>query len=150
VNGRVTHLQADGVGVSFVEPSQDFLEFIEKVIGELLGSHLHGERRQDLRLPVDIRIVWTQNGVQQESRFINLSLTGGLVECSECPSEDSELFVFLPGYTYAFGDARPSEARGCAARVVHTMGNKFGIQFIDPSAEFRMAVGDFVCSTRLG
>jgi hypothetical protein len=149
VRGRVTHLRADGVGIAFVDPSHDFLEFVQTIIDDLLGLRLHGERRQDLRSPVDIRVVWSHNGVQQESRLLNLSPTGGLVECNNGPSVGSELFVFLPGYTYAFGSTRPIEARGCAARVMHITATSFGVQFVEPSAEFRMAIEDFVHATRL-
>ncbi|MBN1960562.1 MAG: PilZ domain-containing protein [Deltaproteobacteria bacterium] len=149
VRCRVTHLQADGFGVSFVEPTINFIEFLQKIVDDLLGWRILGERRQNMRLPIDARIVWTYNGVQQENRLINLSHNGGLVESSQCPPLNSEIFVYLPGYTYATSNIHPSEARGCIAQVMHTAYDRFGVQFINPSAEFRMAVEEFVRLMRL-
>jgi len=150
VRCRVTHLQADGFGVAFVEASNEFLDFVQAIIDDLLGTKVHGERRKELRAPVDAALVWSQDGAQHDGRIINLSGTGALVEGSPCPAPESEIFIFLPGYTYAFTSTRPSEARGCSALVMHVTATTFGAQFINPSAEFRMAIDNVLRATHLG
>lgn len=149
VHGRVTHLQSDGFGISFMDPSDAFLRFVRASIDDLLrgGSPLE-DRRGDERAPVGMQVVWSQ--VQQEHRgqLNNLSHQGAFILCPEPPVLAAEVFVYLPGFVYDVGSPRPSEARGCAAKVVHRTPEGFGVVFESPSAEFRMAVDGVLKAVR--
>ncbi len=141
VAGRVTHFQADGVGVAFSDPSEAFLAFVQRAIDDLLaGGAPTVDRRAEERSPVHAQVVWSQTGAEHRGRLRNLGRQGALIECDRPPDLGSEVLVYLPGYTYALKSSRPSEARGCTARVVHREASGFGVQFVAPSAEFRMAV----------
>ena len=141
VAGRVTHFQADGVGVAFSDPSEAFLAFVQRAVDDLIaGGAPTVDRRAEERSPVHAQVVWTGSGVEHRGRLENLTRKGALIECDRSPELGSEVLVYLPGYTYAPKSSRPSEARGCTARVVHREASGFGVQFVAPSAEFQMAV----------
>lgn len=147
--GRVTHLQADGFGVTFVDPPEAFLRFVRSTIDDLLrGGSIPDDRRGDDRAPVGMQVVWSQ--VQQEHRgqLRNLSHQGAYIMCPQPPVQEAEVYVYLPGFVYDVGSERPSEARGCSAKVVHRTAEGFGVEFERPSAEFRMAIDDVIKSGR--
>jgi hypothetical protein len=151
VHGRVTHLQADGIGIAFVDATDAFLQFVQTIIDDLLaGGARVDDRRSASRSFVTLQVVWRQEGIEYQGRLRNLSAGGALIECENCPDMQSEIFVYLPGYTYALSSPRPSEARGCAARVLHRVSYGFGVQFLAPSAEFRMAIEALLREARAG
>ena len=141
---RVTHFQADGIGVAFVEPEPEVLELVQAIIEELIaGGARVSERRSERRTTTDVQLVWVGAAAPHRGRLTNLSATGALIECDDSPRVGADVFLYLPGYTYssmAGERGQPSEARGCAARIVHRNARGFGVEFVEASAEFRMAV----------
>jgi hypothetical protein len=147
---RVTHLQADGFGAAFVAPTNELLEFVRSIIDELLagGADSVKERRREPRSPADAQVVWNQTDSSHPGRLRNISGSGALIESADCPELHTDVLVYLPGYTYDATSPHPSEARGCIARVMHKVSYGFGVQFVEPSAEFRMALGALMRETR--
>jgi hypothetical protein len=149
VRGRVTHLQADGVGVAFSDPPETFLGFVRGVIDDLLtGAAEVQDRRAEPRTSIEVQVVWSQTSAEHRGRLRNITSQGALIECDRCPEIESEVFVYLPGYAYDVASPRPSEARGCAARVMHRLRYGFGVQFVEPSAEFLMAIDGVIRAAR--
>jgi hypothetical protein len=147
--GRVTHLQSDGFGVTFMDPSEALLRFVRVTIDDLLrGGSLPEDRRGDSRALVGMQVVWSQVHQEHRGRLSNLSHEGAYILCPEPPALETEVFVYLPGFVYDVGSAWPSEARGCPAKVVHRRDDGFGVAFDRPSAEFRMAIDGVIEAVR--
>ncbi|MEE8408058.1 MAG: PilZ domain-containing protein [Myxococcota bacterium] len=148
---RVTHLHSDGVGFSFVNADDGLLLGVENMIDRLLsaGASQDGRRRCERELAAAAIVVKNASGFAT-AQLQDISQGGARVRSSERPELGSEIYVYLPAYTYAQGSAYPSELRGCAAKVVHFRHKSFGIEFQSPSAEFLMAVSAIVSQAQDG
>jgi DNA-binding response OmpR family regulator len=138
---RSTHVQADGIGFAFSNPSDSLLAFVESVINDLLseGGDID-DRRDATRIMVNGAIVFSHEGAGRSAHLRDLSQEGAYVVTRNPPNLGTATFVYLPGHTYSLGMQHVSEVRGSAARVVRHGADGFGCHFINPSAEFKMAV----------
>ncbi|MEM6730504.1 MAG: PilZ domain-containing protein [Myxococcota bacterium] len=138
---RVTHIQRDGVGVRFWNPSDDLLHAVKRVIDDLLasGGHTDERRREPRELIEDTPILWRTEGVERRASLVDLSLSGARIADTEPPGEEQKILVLLPTPA-AEQDAISVELVGSDAIVRRSMGESFGIEFDGPSAEFRLAV----------
>jgi hypothetical protein len=139
IRGRVTHLASDGFGVAFSDPPERYEAFMRGVIEALLSGG-SADRRTEGRRDVDLQAFWTQRGDGYRGNLRDLSASGALVDADWSPELFSVVFLYLPTPEEAASGVPPSEAIGCAARVVHHHPEGFGVQFIDPSRDFRHAV----------
>lgn len=148
VTGRVTHHQADGVGISFVDPSPLLHNILREQIDALLSQHSLGEDTNP-RIPVRQKVPWSRGGAAREQAEVRQISSEGAFLASEAQvRKDETVYVYLPGYLATDRD-KASEVRGVEARVIYVRDDGFGVRFINASAEFRMAVAHLL-TTRSG
>lgn len=138
VNGRVVHSRADGCGVFFWNPSEEVREQLHNVVLDLLAlGNPKEERRRDPRLALQIPVTWRLGGFENVGDLIDLSRTGArlLTKASEL-SVGKEIMLSLPVRDVH----RPKEMVGSRAVVWRLVGDEIGLEFVDPSPEFRACV----------
>jgi len=150
VRARVTHIFRDGVGFSFCDPGAEFLRELRSMLEALAPIEMEspGERRDSDRLPVKIQAAWVYGEVERQDPLRNLSANGAFVVSDKQPPVDSTVTVYLPAYTFSRESDKPSEVRGSSARVVRHEDRGFAVEFVDPSAEFKMAVRDLFAQNK--
>jgi hypothetical protein len=138
---RVTHRQADGLGFAFTRVTTALLKYITATIQDLLseGSAVD-DRRNDARVAVSAAIVFSQGDARVGGELRDISSSGAFVGTDSSPPIGSETYVYLSGTTYSDGNNVESELRGCLTKVVRHAAGGFGCRFVDPSAEFVMAL----------
>ena len=150
VSAQVMHLREDGMGLQFINPSNIFSEGIAVILDDLLIQQVTPEdRRSNLRWMTSLPVVWVSNNIQVESRLIDLNIGGAFIQTSETRKVDSSIWLYLPG-----NDRMPEidgvQARGCEARISHAREGGFGVEFINPSSEFREAVEELLAESVRG
>ena len=142
---RVTHVQADGVGLTFIQPDSKLRDALRGV----LDAHIDPVERAAFgslkrtmfrQLTERLRVGWSVDGMNYEATLSELSPEGMFLECDSVPSYDVNIYVHIPVVTLDRAQLLATEVRGCEARVVFRDSEKFGAKFTSPSAEFRMAV----------
>jgi hypothetical protein len=136
-SGRATYIGAEGIGVEFVELSDDFSSGLETLLRELVGG---GDLPDaDLRL---VKMTWTyqSDGLsikniwhlrERTVEISSLSLEGASFKTQTKPSVAEEIVVYLKvGEEQLYG----------RASVVRYTDAGFAVQFISPRLEFRRLV----------
>ncbi|MEO1483047.1 MAG: PilZ domain-containing protein [Myxococcota bacterium] len=141
VTGRVTHLQADGCGFAFVNASVALRNMIRELIDALLDQRPVVDDDTNPRFAVEHKISWSRGDATRHNASIRqLSLAGAYLSSTTGAKKGETLFVYFPGFTATDDGSRASEVRGTQSVVVHQDAEGFGVRFVSPSAEFRMAV----------
>jgi DNA-binding response OmpR family regulator len=142
---RVTHRGTDGLGLAYVKPDAAFLAAVSAAIDDMLSDGADGaDRRREPRVKVEAAIAFGDAKGRTEARLKDLSGSGAFVVTPNPPATGSEIYLYLPGYTFSEGTRRRTEVRGCLALVVRHEPGGFGCKFIHASAEFRMAAEDLL------
>ena len=139
VEARVTHLQADGAGFAFVDASEALRADVQRLIDDLF----HQRRAEDTspNRPNPQAVSWSRgDGGRGDASLRRLTPTGAFLTGAGEVSVGELVYVYLPGFTATDRSDRASQLRGVNARVVNQSHEGFEVRFVDPSAEFRMAV----------
>lgn len=142
VDARVTHLQADGVGFSFVDASTTLREMLRQVIDKTISRPSDESDESVNRVAIQSRVVWAQDEQRYEADLRNIGQEGAFLETVVPPQLEGTVFVYLPAFGPAVTDNVPQELRGCMATVSRRDADGFAVRFVNPSAEFRMAVAE--------
>lgn len=138
VEARVTHLQSDGVGFAFVSASTP----LRNTIRAILDKMVQGSVSRDGAAPPPSSF-WSPDGsVKREARLLDVSAKGAYV-AGPGPAVGAEILFYIPGFTPRDA-SEPSEVRGSKARVVRSSEEGFGMEFVNASAEFRMALEELI------
>jgi hypothetical protein len=145
VEVRVTHIQSDGIGLSFIDPEEGLRDALRKVLDAHVSPIERAafgslKRTMYRQLTKQLHVGWSINGLEYEATLADLSPDGLFLETEAAPSNDSTIYVHLPMVTLDDIQVVASEVRGCEARVIFRDSGSFGAKFVYPSAEFRMAV----------
>ncbi|MEL6547290.1 MAG: PilZ domain-containing protein [Myxococcota bacterium] len=138
---RVTHLQRDGVGVRFWNPSAEMQRAIVKVIDDLLASgHATHDRRREPRSSIESTpVLWRRGELEHRAELSDLSLSGARIRGAELPEEGERILLLMP--TPSPDSTRDElDLVGSDATVRRVLEQEFGVEFDAPSAEFRLAV----------
>ncbi|MEM6732970.1 MAG: PilZ domain-containing protein [Myxococcota bacterium] len=138
VTGRVTHLQADGAGFAFVDASDRLRDLVRELIDEILVQTSMDDDTNP-RYALRQKVSWSRGDSERLQAVIrDLSGSGAYLDSDVSVSVGETIILYLPGYV-ATDEERASEVRGTEANVVHESEGGFGVRFLNPSAEFRMA-----------
>lgn len=145
VKSRVTHMQSDGVGLSFVNPD----ERLRAALRQVLDAHVDPiemeafgtlKRTMFRQLRERLRVTWTFNEERFTAVLRELSDDGLFLDTDQVPAYESEIYIYLPVVSTEGIELTTTELRGAAARVIFRDSSQFGATFLKQSAEFRMAV----------
>ncbi len=99
--GRVTHLQRDGVGLCFIEPSDQVREALRKLIAAQIPQN-KGGLASALKNAVGFgggpRIAWSDGESRFESPARDVSTRGAFFEFDALPAVGSTIIVYLAGH----------------------------------------------------
>jgi hypothetical protein len=143
---RITHLQRDGVGLCFIDPSDDVREALRKIIASQIPQNRSGGLASALKNAVGLasaagtRIAWSDGESRFESAARDLDARSAFFEFDAPPAVGSTIIVYLPATTQNDDEEIEHELRGCTAEVVGHSEGGFAVKFLTPSAEFRMAI----------
>ncbi len=139
--GRVTHIQRDGVGVRFRNPTEEMEAAIGRVIADLLATgHSQDDRRREPRQIVrETPILFRRGELEHRGELLDLSQSGARVQASKLPKEGETLLLLMSTPSI---DRRRKDVDlvGSDAIVRRVLEDGFGVEFDAPSAEFRLAV----------
>lgn len=142
---RVTHLQPDGVGVRFVQPTVEFEDEITRVIDDLVtgGRPLDQNHSFDAALG-PTHIVWRAGNLEHAGEVT--AATNEKIRCrtGEAVPAGTPLFVLLPTKPVSPELAYTFEIVGAPATVTRTWPDGFDATFGRPSAEFRVVLDRLV------
>lgn len=138
-SARVTHAQADGVGVRFWNPSDEFRQNLAAIIEDFVSASTPFD---DTDAPGELtagdKILWRVGTLEYEGVLADISMEGAFIVSNEQPPIGGDVYVLLP-YLDPMMSKEP-EIVGCAARVTRSTPEGFGVGFVSPSAEFAVAV----------
>lgn len=138
---RVTHIQRDGVGVRFWNPTPEMEEAIAKVIADLLASgYSPDDRRREPRTALSgAPVLFRRGELEHRAELVDLSLSGAKIRAAKIPKEGETVLVLMP--TPGVDRRRVGvDLVGADAIVRRALDDAFGVEFDAPSAEFRLAV----------
>lgn len=145
VAARVTHMQSDGVGMSFISPPKE----LQRELRSVLSAHVDpiemeafGSLKKTMfrKVRERMRVSWSHEALRFAAVLRELSDDGLFLDTDEVPAFGAEIYVHLPVLTTDSAELTTSELRGARAKVIFRDSSQFGATFINPSAEFRMAV----------
>ncbi|MEZ0312603.1 MAG: PilZ domain-containing protein [Myxococcota bacterium] len=145
INARVTHLQRDGVGMCFMEPSDAVREALRLLIASQIPVNEPSRagaiaRAVGLGGGPSVVIAWSDGKLRHEATVRRLTMHGGFFETPDRPDIGSNIMVYVPS-SFENEDAEiEHELRGCSAEVTAHSEEGFDARFTVPSAEFRMAL----------
>lgn len=144
LTARVTHLQRDGVGMCFVEPSDSVREALRQLIASQIPSN-DNSAFAALKSAVGLRgkqtvLSWTDGKIRHEAVVRELTMQGGFFDGPERPAVGSTIMVYVPSTLEVDRDEVQHELRGSSADVLSHTDSGFQARWAVPSAEFRMAL----------
>lgn len=141
VDSRVTHVQRDGIGVTFWNPTRSVEETVNRVIDELLElGYTNNERRRELRYLVpNTPVVWRSGELDYPGELADLSFHGARLRAVQQPARGERILLMLPTSSLDGGNEE-LELVGSPVIVRRVIADQFGVEFDGPSAEFRRAV----------
>jgi len=135
VRVRVAHVRDDGYGALFWNPTPETIETLGKMVRDLVtdGTPLD-ERRRTPRVRTSIAASWRYRGFEHSAQIADLSAAGARLLTRPLDLElGNEIHLNLP-----VGDpAAPEAIVGARAVVRRLRGEELGVEFVDPSDEFR-------------
>ncbi len=142
---RVTHLQRDGVGMCFTEPSDAVREALRLLIASQIPvstpSRLEASSRAiGVGAGPSVVLAWSDGKLRHEATVRGLSMQGGFFETPDRPVIGSSIMVYIPSKIETEDASIEHELRGCSAEVTTHSLEGFDARFTVPSAEFRMAL----------
>lgn len=145
LNARVTHLQRDGVGMCFIEPSEAVREALRLLIASQIPANATSrleslQRAVGLGHAPGITLAWSDGKIRHESMVTDLSMHGGTFESADKPALGATLIVYVPSSVETEDAELEHELRGTSAEVTSHTDTGFEARFSSPSAEFRMAL----------
>lgn len=145
VKARVTHMQSDGVGLSFTDPSDELVVGLRRVLNAHVDPvELEGfnslKRTMFRKLSERMRVTWTYENERYDAVLRELSDEGLFLDTEIVPPFDAKVFVYLPAVLAEGIALQATELRGTHAKVIFRDASQFGATFVNASAEFRMAV----------
>ena len=145
LNARVTHMQRDGVGMCFIEPSDAVREALRLLIASQIPAN-GPSRLESLQRAVGMGhvqglvVAWSDGKLRHESVVRGLSLHGGTFESADKPPLSASIMVYVPSSMENDDAEVEHELRGTSAEVASHTDDGFEARFTSPSAEFRMAL----------
>lgn len=135
VQARVVHRQKDGVGLQFVDPSDEQREKLAFMVESLVADGAWtDDRRKGVRTTIGGPVVWRMDATEVQSRLRDLSAEGVFIETNAQPEISKEIYIYLPSAQDDDGVV------GCQATVVRRDDDGFGAKFSFPSPEFCAAI----------
>ncbi len=146
LQARVTHLQRDGVGMCFIEPSEAVREALRLLIASQIPVN-EPTRLEAISRPVgfghgpSVVLAWSDGRHRHEATVRGLTMQGGFFETPDRPSIGAQIIVYIPQRVeHEDGGEVEHELRGSKAEVMTHSVDGFDAKFMVPSAEFRMAL----------
>jgi hypothetical protein len=137
VLAQAVHEQPDGVGFKFISKSGEFDQNMRRIIDYLLSEGAgHDDRRRSLRIKTRAPVVLEYAGMSVDTKLVNLSNSGALVEAQDPPDVGDNICIFIKREFQTNEADRSTGMIGCSASVVRHCPEGFGVQFTYPSKKF--------------
>ncbi len=145
VEGRVTHHQNDGFGLSFISPSPELVASLRVVLDEHIPpierEAYQGLKRTMYRELADrLRVAWAQGKNRYEATLYELSDKGVFLQTDIVPEHGSEIYVYLPRLESVGHQVVAEHLHAAKAEVRFRNSGLVGAVFVTPSAEFRVTI----------
>ena len=136
VKAQVRHIQKDGLGLQFINPSRSFKQAIQFIIDELviqIPTNKIDSKDQDLP------ITWVNLTQQVQATINNLTQRGAFVFSQVIPKVGSQICIYLPKEKI-----KRNKALACESMITHQTDLGFGITFLNPEEEFLYSVKELI------
>ena len=145
---KVVRVTSDGVGMQFLSSSEGFKRAVMTLIqGRFASGDRFADRRKVNRWVISVPVLIRVGIGESPGTLVNVNMQGALIEGAESPpSAVASVMVILPmGPAPSENGDPPAELTlGCQARIIHRQPDGFGVEFVEPSAEFHFALSELI------
>ncbi len=140
-HARVVSIKATGLGLSFVDASDEFRAAVRSMMDDMLGQSGAGPGPQSTARRASVswlkpgggKLTQLLRGRGHAAELTDLTLEGAALACKSCPDVGESIVLELT----AEGDANPTTS---SCSVIRHTEHGFAVRFVAPSIEFRRLV----------
>lgn len=143
IRAKVTQAHEEGVGFAFENTQPVFRAAITEIMNDQFEFGVGWtERRGEPRWAVERSARWRafEEFAEHAATVTDINTSGAALESITLPDKGDEIYLLLPVEGMSEDGPQYTGFNGCRVRVVSRSGYGFGVEFLQPTDEFR----DFV------